>query len=79
MNAPETIEGWQAWEVFLQCQGQVRAVGSVVAGLDFNAAMCLASALGYDLQAMTHFLPALETGLLSGLQEQMWTNREMDF
>jgi hypothetical protein len=73
VNAPETIEGWQAWEVFLQCQGQVRAVGSVVVGLDFNAVMAMANSLGYDLRSMTHFLPALEAGLLTGLREQAQT------
>lgn len=74
MNAPETIEGWQAWEVFLQCQGQVRAVGSVVAGLDLNAALTLTRALDYDLRACAHLLPACEMGMLEGLAEQMKSN-----
>jgi hypothetical protein len=74
VNAPETIEGWQAWEVFLQCQGQVRAVGSVVAGLDLNAALTLTRALDYDLRAAAHLLPACEMGMLEGLAEQMKSN-----
>ncbi len=56
--------------MFERAQGQVRAVGHVVVGLDFNAVMGLARALGYDLRAMTHFLPALEAGLIEALREQ---------
>jgi hypothetical protein len=74
VNAPETIEGWQAWEVFLHCQGQVRAVGNVVVGLDLNAALTFTRALDYDLRACAHLLPACEMGMLEGLAEQMNPN-----
>ena len=56
-----------------RCSGQLRLGpnASVVIGLDLATAIALATALGYDVRAMTELLPAAEAGLTRALNERL--------
>lgn len=67
-HAPLTLAGWQAWDVAMACQRQVRIGGDGrVLGLDFSAVIMAAEAKGYDVAAVVDLLPAIEAGLLTAL------------
>ena len=58
----------EAWDVLLACQGQLRlAPSGHVVGIDFDAALKLATARGYDLAVLSELLPAAEAGLVEAL------------
>jgi hypothetical protein len=58
----------EAWEVLLACQGQLRlAPSGHIVGIDFDAALSLASARGYDIAVLSELLPAAEAGLIEEL------------
>ena len=67
----QTVEGWQAWEVALKSSGQLRMTQLAVIGIDFTAAMRLAEALGHDLTAAAHLLPACEDGMVAAINEKL--------
>ena len=66
-NELRTVEGWQAWDVALKCAGQLRMTQFLVIGLDINAAMKIAEALGYHSTASANLLPACEDGIIAAL------------
>ena len=68
---PRTIEGWQAWDLAIRCEGQLRFLEMVATGLDFTAALRMASALGYDETAVAELLPSLESGLCAATNEKI--------
>ena len=56
---------YEAWDVLLACQGQLRlAPSGHVMGIDIGAAVTLATARGYDLAVLSELLPAAEAGLV---------------
>jgi hypothetical protein len=58
----------EAWEVLLACQGQVRlAPSGHVVGIDMDASLRLAAALGHDLAVLSELLPAAEAGAVEAL------------
>jgi hypothetical protein len=61
-HEPESMEAWQAWDLALRCGGQLRLSQMVAIGMDFSAALQIATALGHDVNATAEFLPAIETG-----------------
>jgi hypothetical protein len=57
-----------AWEVLVACQSQLRlAPSGYMMGIDLNAALRLATALGYDVAVLSELLPAAEAGLVEAL------------
>jgi hypothetical protein len=56
--------------VLTRCSGQLRVALGAVIGLDFDAALRLGEALGYDLYALAELLPAGEAGMVKTLNER---------
>jgi hypothetical protein len=55
----------ETWDVLLACQGQLRlAPSGHVIGIDFDLALCLATARGYDVKVLAELIPAAEAGLI---------------
>ena len=66
-HEPQTQEGWQAWDLVVDCQGQLRSAGmGGVAGLDLPATLEMAQLRGYDRRMMAQLLPGCEAGIVSG-------------
>jgi hypothetical protein len=58
----------EAWEVLLDCQGQIRLTPSGhVIGIDMDAALKIGATRGYELAVLSELLPAAEAGLVEGL------------
>ena len=70
-HEPESMEAWQAWDLALRCGGQLRLSQMVAIGVDFTAALQIATSLGHDVNATAEFLPAIETGMTSAFNEKM--------
>ncbi len=70
-HEPQSMEGWQVWDLALRCEGQIRYSEMVATGMDFSAALKLADALGYDGTAAAEFLPSIEIGLCAALNEKI--------
>lgn len=70
-HEPATLEGWQAWDVALRCAGQLRVSQTVVIGMDFNAYLKMADALGYGCQSSAELLTACEVGIVEALNEKI--------
>lgn len=63
--------GWQAWDVFVRGQGQLRlGPDGTVIGLDLAGLMALGAALGYAADDLADYLPAAEAGFLCGLRQR---------
>jgi hypothetical protein len=61
LNAPETHEGRQVWDIVKRMGHQLRiADRGLVVGFDFPAAFELARALGVPEVAVAEFLPEIE-------------------
>ena len=55
----------------LKTASQLRAVPGAAMGLDLAACLRLGIALGYDETALAELLPAVETGLIDGLNSRL--------
>ncbi len=71
MHQPETMEGWEAWDLVLKGSGQIRFCHTVPTGFDLTALFNLATAIGYDNCAAAELLPACETGVIAALHEKL--------
>jgi len=71
LNAPQTVEGAQVWDLCLRMGGQLRAVPGAVLGWDLGAAMALAHALGVNPLVAAEILPAIEAIAVRAINEQM--------
>lgn len=60
-NAPQTIDGWQAWDIACQISPQIRGA------FPLQEAFILAQALGYATHAMAELLPAISAGLTKAI------------
>ena len=60
LSRPQTLEGWQVWDLALRLGGQLRAVPGAVLGWDLGAAMAMAAALGVEPLLAAEVLPDLE-------------------
>ncbi len=65
------MEGWEAWDVALRCAGQLRTAQIIILGLDMNAALKIADALGHDASSMAELLPACESGMVSAINAKV--------
>lgn len=70
-HEPQTLEGWQAWDVALRCAGQLRFSQTTVIGMDFDAYLKMAEALGYSCQSSAELLAACETGVVTAINERI--------
>ncbi len=62
-SQPQTIEGWQAWQVG-QRGLSFQVIGrTVLPVLDARTALMLAETLGFDGRVVALLLPAIEAGL----------------
>ena len=69
MNAPESLEGWQAASAIEICASQLRMAQCRVVGLDLNAWMLACESTGLDKATAIDLFPAVEAGLMSTLQQ----------
>ena len=65
------MEGWQAWDLAIRCEGQLRFSEMVATGLDFMSVMRMSSALGYDETATAELLSSIESGLTAAINEKI--------
>ena len=79
MSRPETLEGWQVWDLALRLGGQLRVVGGLnsgaVLGWDMAAALTMARALGVDPMLAAECLPEIEAVMVRKLNEQIGDTR----
>lgn len=70
-SEPQTMEGWQAWDVALRCTGQLRMTQLIVIGLDMGAAIKIGEVLGYDATGLAELLPSCEAGMVAAMNEKI--------
>lgn len=68
LHAPQTQEGWQAWEIVIQVTPLI--MSNVRGSFPLEAALNLATAHQYPMWAMAELLPAAATGLALAQLEQ---------
>ena len=66
-SQPETIEGWQAWDVATRTITPTMVGRQVVPMIGRALALTLAESLGYDARVVAFLLPAIELGLWEAL------------
>ncbi len=71
MSRPQTVEGWQVWDLVLRMGGQLRAVPGAALGWDLTAALALAVALGVDQRLAAEILPEIEPVVIGRINRQM--------
>jgi len=76
LNRPQTIEGWQVWDLAKKLTGQLHAVPGAVLGLDMTAALACAHALGVDTLVCAELLPEVEGMMVRGLNAQIRTDQQ---
>lgn len=76
LNRPQTVEGWQVWDLAKKLTGQLRAVPGAVLGLDMTAALIWAHALGLDTLVCAELLPEVEGVMVRGLNAQIRSDRD---
>ncbi len=69
LNAPETFEGLQVWDLALKITGQLRAIPGAALGWDLTAGFALAAALGVNRTAVAEFLPAIEAVAIRSINQ----------
>ncbi len=62
-NEPQTLEGYQAWDVVLKTSSQITET------FPLDTALKLAENLGCDMAVMSELLPAAATGVLLGIKK----------
>ncbi len=69
MNAPLSLEGWQAACAMEVCASQLRMNQDRVVGLDLNAWMLTCECAGLDKATAIDLFPAAEAGLMSTFEQ----------
>ena len=69
MNAPLSLEGWQAASAVELCASQLRMAQGRVVGLDLNAWMLTCECAGLDKVTAIDLFPAAEAGLMSAFHQ----------
>ena len=67
MNAPQSLDGWQAASAIEVCASQLRMAQGRVVGLDLNAWMLACESTGLDKATALDLFPAVEAGLMSAI------------
>ena len=72
---PQTVEGWQVWDLVQRLGGQIRVAGGMsggaVLGWDMGAALQLGAALGLSPVIMAELLPPIEVVMVRKINEAM--------
>ena len=68
MNAPESLEGWQAASAIDICASQLRMAQGRVVGLDLNAWMLACECTGLDKATAIDLFLAPEAGLIEAIK-----------
>jgi hypothetical protein len=76
VNQPQTLEGWQVWDLAQRLGGQLRAIPGAVLGWDMTAALAMAAALGVPARAAAELLPGIEAEMVRKLNQQIEENRD---
>ena len=71
MNAPQTWEGAQIWDLVQRLGGQLRIIPGAVIGWDMAAALALGTALGIPALAVAELLPPIEAVMVRKINEAM--------
>ncbi len=71
MNQPQSVDGWQLWDLVGRLGGQIRVVPGAVLGWDMGAALALAGGLGVNLTVAAELLPAIEAVMVRKLNAEM--------
>ena len=75
INAPQTLEGWQIWDLVQRLGGQMRIAGGMssgaVIGWDVGAALQLGAALGLSTLVIAELLPPIEAVMVRKINEDM--------
>ncbi|MCV2449771.1 hypothetical protein, partial [Paracoccus sp. DMF] len=71
LNRPQTVEGWQVWDLTQRLGGQLRIAPGAIIGWDMGAALALAQALGINPLIAAELLPEVEAVMVRKLNEQM--------
>jgi isopentenyl diphosphate isomerase/L-lactate dehydrogenase-like FMN-dependent dehydrogenase len=83
MHAPQTLEGWQVWDLVQRLGGQVRVVagasGGAVTGWDVSAALQLGAALGVAPRVIAELLPPIEAVMVRKVNEQIGSGSREGF
>ena len=66
-SQPQTIEGWQAWDVATRAISPVMVGRQMVPLIDRALALTQAGLLGYDARVVALLLPAIEQGLWAAI------------
>lgn len=70
MNAPQTVEGVQVWDLVGRLLGQMRVTTGAVTGLDMGVALAMADALGVNPLVVAEWLPAIEGRLIKAMSDR---------
>ena len=74
-HAPQTVEGWQVWDLVQRLGGQLRITGGLsggaVIGWDMAAALQLGAALGLASLCIAELLPPIEAVMVRKINETM--------
>ena len=70
LNAPQTVEGVQVWDLVGRLLGQMRVTTGAVTGIDMGAAFAMADALGINPLIVAEWLPAVETRLVKAMNDR---------
>ena len=68
-SEPQTIEGWQVWDVATRAITPTMVGRQVVPVIDRALALTQAGLLGYDARVIVLLLPAIEQGLWTAIGE----------
>ncbi len=66
-SQPETIEGWQAWDVANRALTPTMVGRQMVPMIDRVLALRLGESLEFDIRVVAFLLPAIESGLWEAL------------
>ena len=72
---PQTVEGWQVWDLVQRLGGQIRVAGGMsggaVLGWDMAAALQLGAALGLSPLIIAELIPPIEAVMVRKTNEAM--------
>jgi hypothetical protein len=71
LNALQTFEGWQIWDLVQRLGGQLRVSGNAVIGWDMGAALQLGAGLGVSSIAIAELLPPIEAVMVRKVNDEL--------
>jgi hypothetical protein len=71
LHEPETIEGWQLWDLTKRLAGQLRPAGlGGLIGLDLGVALQMGSALGIPAFLVAEIMPEIEGAMIAAIRDR---------